>query len=131
MPVPVTAVVASLLAFLYLGLAARVIQLRYRRRTSLGDGGHEDLRQAIRGHGNFSEYAPIFLVLLLAGELQGLGVPVLGFLGALFVLGRALHGYCFAFTAMNFALRRHGMVLTVAAIALMALADLASLVVRF
>ena len=70
MDITVTAVTAGLLALVYLVLSIRVIKLRGQNSISLGDGGNEALQRAIRGHGNFAEYAPMGVLLLLIAELS-------------------------------------------------------------
>lgn len=57
----------------------------------LGDGGHKDLAQAIRVHGNFVEYVPFALLLLLLVEMQHDSVWPVHILGGLLVAGRVLH----------------------------------------
>ena len=70
MYVTVTAITASLLALFYLVLSDRVIRLLGQNSISLGKGGNEPLQRAIRGHGNFAEYAPLVVRLLLIAKLQ-------------------------------------------------------------
>ncbi len=123
MSLPITTVLTSLLALLFVRLSFQVIKLRRKNQVSLGDGGHDDLQRAIRGQGNCAEYAPIGVLLVLVAELQSGGtVPtiVVGVLAALFLLGRIMHGYAFAFTAKNMALRVRGMQLTVLPIIVLA-----------
>lgn len=128
MSLPVTVVVTSVLAAIFLVLVFRVIQLRYITRTSLGDGGDAGLMRAIRGHGNFNEYAPLFIALLLVGELTGVDGTLLWLSGTVFCLGRALHGYCFGFTSGIIPLRSGGMVLTVVPMAVLAVANLVGVI---
>ena len=47
----------------------------------------------MRVHGNFTEYTPTFLILLLLAELGGAAFWFLHLLGAAFVAGRMLHAY--------------------------------------
>jgi uncharacterized membrane protein YecN with MAPEG domain len=44
-------------------------------------------------HGNFTEYTPTFLILLLLAELGGATFWFLHLMGASFLLGRVLHAY--------------------------------------
>lgn len=62
------AVVASIsvLALLITGLSIHVSRLRLRHRISFGDGGHKDLLQAVRAHGNALEQTALFAVLALS-----------------------------------------------------------------
>jgi hypothetical protein len=129
MIIPVTVLSLSVLALWFLRLTARVIGYRLKHRVSLGDGGHDDLRLAIRAQGNFSEYVPIGVLLILAAELQGANMALLALLAAAFVLGRVLHGYAFAFAAANPKLRRAGMHLTIWSMLALTVLDLAMLAI--
>jgi len=60
----ITAIYAAILTFVYVKLTLNVINLRRQNEVSLGDGGRDDLQQAIRSHGNFAEYVPLGLILL-------------------------------------------------------------------
>ena len=73
-----------------------------------------DLERAIRGHGNLIEYAPLFLILMLALELSDASVTMLYMSGIIFTLGRLMHGIAFSFMKKNVFLRIGGMVLTFA-----------------
>ena len=73
-----------------------------------------DLERAIRGHGNLIEYAPLFLILMLALELSDASVTLLYTSGIIFTLGRLMHGIAFSFMKKNVFLRIGGMVLTFA-----------------
>jgi len=121
MALPVTAIYAGLMALWLMGLGFVVVRLRRRHDVSVGDGGHRDLRLAIRAHGNASEYVPIALILL--GLAEGLGAPVwvLHLFGSTLVAGRLLHGGYFLAGARRLNLRVAGMLLTVGAIGALAL----------
>tara|TARA_B100000674_G_scaffold419673_1_gene370589 strand:- start:223 stop:621 length:399 start_codon:yes stop_codon:yes gene_type:complete len=71
-----------------------------------------DLERAIRGHGNLIEYAPLFLILMLALELSDASVTSLYMSGIIFTLGRLMHGIAFSFMKKNGFLRIVGMSLT-------------------
>jgi uncharacterized protein len=87
----VAALTAGILIFLQMALMIGVILARWRNRQSLSDGGHPDLLQAIRRHGNFAENAAIFIAGFALLELMGgerLGIEIMS---AIFVLGRLSH----------------------------------------
>jgi uncharacterized membrane protein YecN with MAPEG domain len=84
---------AGLNALIALVLALRVVRLRSTTKTDLGTGGHPALERAIRAHGNFIEYVPLILVLLLLLELSGLGAIWLHAMGIALTLGRILHAW--------------------------------------
>ena len=72
----------------------------------------KDLERAIRGHGNLIEYAPLFLMLMLALELSDASKTLLYACGIIFTLGRVMHGTAFSFMKKNGYLRIGGMSLT-------------------
>lgn len=87
----ITAIYAALLALMYVGLAFYVIRQRFKLRVGLGDGGQPELIKAIRIHGNFAEYVPFLLVLMLILESQQAPIWQLQLVGGLTVAGRLLH----------------------------------------
>lgn len=87
---------AGLAALLLTVLTVNVVLTRYRFRVRIGDGGQNAIVHAIRAHSNFIEYAPIFLLLLLLVEQQGMQALYVHILGAGFVLGRLSHAYALA-----------------------------------
>ena len=100
-------------------LAVRVLDLRgspvtkfFHKRNREIDPN--DLERAIRGHGNLIEYAPLFLILMLALELSDASVTLLYMSGIIFTLGRLMHGIAFSFMKKNVFLRIGGMALTFA-----------------
>lgn len=82
---------SGLLGLLYLALAAYVVRHRYRTRIGIGDGGDPALSRAIRVHGNFAEYVPLALVLLLLLALAGWGSLYIHVLGGTLFVARAAH----------------------------------------
>jgi uncharacterized membrane protein YecN with MAPEG domain len=84
---------AGLNALIALVLVFLVERQRLKTRTMLGAGGHPALEQAIRAHGNFVEYVPLILLLLLLLELGGLRPRWLHVLGIVLTLARILHAW--------------------------------------
>lgn len=82
---------AGLLGLLYLALSLSVVSKRRQYGVGLGDGGHKDLAQAIRVHGNFTENVPFALLLMLVVENQHPSVWLVAILGSALVLARILH----------------------------------------
>ena len=72
----------------------------------------DTLYRAVRGHGNLIEYAPLFLILMLIAELNGLASTYLHSSGIIFTIGRLMHGIVFSFMKPNMILRVGGMILT-------------------
>jgi len=110
--ITITAFYAGLTALLFIGVSYHVSHLRIRTRVSSGDGGEKALAKAIRVQGNFAEYAPLALILLTLGELQGASGWALHVLGIMFVCGRILHMVGYGRTPQIPRLRQVGMVLT-------------------
>lgn len=87
----ITSLYASLSAALVVWLSLRVVKLRRAKRIRLGDGGDPDLRNAIRAHGNATEYIPLLLVLLALLELNGAHWALIHTAGLALLSGRLLH----------------------------------------
>ena len=114
----VTTLYAYILAIIYIALAFAVIRNRYRLKVSLGDGGYSELNRVIRGHGNFSEYVPMGLLLMAIAEVGKADATFIHVIGATLLCGRLLHGYALTLTDGNMLARRTGMILTFASIAI-------------
>ncbi len=117
----VTGLYAVMLAVLFLVLSLRVVVYRRGNKISLGDGNDPILQQRVRAQGNFSEYAPFGLVMMLISEAQGTAPIWLHICGTLLVVGRVMHGVNFTFGLRQMPLRVGGMVLTFLSIGLGAL----------
>lgn len=89
MPVPVTALYASLLGIVGLTLMALVGRKRQAAEVSLYDGGDQELAVAIRRHANFTEHVPLALILLVVIELNGAPAWLLHVLGSALVIARS------------------------------------------
>ena len=123
-PVPITAVYASLLGLLVVLLSLVVVKLRRSLRIGIGDGGNRDLQRAIRVQGNATEYIPLFLILLAAFELNR-GAPIfLHTMGAVFFLGRMLHAWGLYGTAGASTARVMGTIATMSVLVAMAVANI-------
>ncbi|MEM6602908.1 MAG: MAPEG family protein [Pseudomonadota bacterium] len=90
----VTALYAAFYGLFYIFLAFCVIMGRNKMRIPLMDNGNHNMLRRIRAHGNFSEYAPIFIVLLAFMEISAVAPSIyIHILGSIFLLARALHAY--------------------------------------
>lgn len=87
----VTSWTAALCGILLVALSLHVSLKRFAMNVVSGDGGDEVLRRRVRAQGNFTEYVPTALILLLLCEARGSGFALLVAIGASLVLGRALH----------------------------------------
>lgn len=93
-PIQIWSIYAALNALLMFGLALNV-GLRRGAQSQLqpGDMGDAMLTRAIRAHGNFAEYAPLVLLLLLGVALLDGPMIWLHALGAGFTVGRVFHAF--------------------------------------
>lgn len=87
----VTALYALALALLGLVLWFRVSSMRAALKVSIGDAGNPALHERIRQHGNFMEWAPMMLVLMVIAEGNGAAATWLHVAGGLLLLGRLVH----------------------------------------
>ncbi|MDC2964710.1 MAPEG family protein [Gammaproteobacteria bacterium] len=113
----VTLLFTTVLSVFMIVLAVRVLDLRGSPVTKFFHKPNReidpnDLERAIRGHGNLTEYAPLFLILMLTLELSDASVTLLYMSGIIFTLGRLMHGIAFSFMKKNVFLRIGGMALT-------------------
>jgi uncharacterized protein len=120
----ITALYAGLLGVFYLMLGGRVVAERRRAKVGIGTGGDTALERAVRVHGNFAEYAPLFLVMLLVAELGGAAPPLLHSLGIAFVLARVGHAAGLARSSGTSQGRFFGTLVTWVAILVVALLNL-------
>lgn len=89
--VPITMLFAGLLTLLYFVLSVNIIRLRWRDRVGIGTGESKDLEVAVRIHGNFAEYVPLSLILLLLMEWHGAASGLLYALGGILFVARICH----------------------------------------
>lgn len=91
MLVAIVAFYAGLLGLIAVGLSIIVVRRRVANKVSFGTGGNPALEQAVRAHGNFTEYVPVILLLLLLLALGGTSAYLLHGLGIALVLARLAH----------------------------------------
>lgn len=112
----ITPLYAGLLALCYFVLSIRVIGGRRAGNVTLGDGGDASLLRRIRAHGNFAEYVPLVLVLMVLLETASTPAWLLHAIGATLLIGRLLHAYALSFTEKFMLGRVVGMMMTFAAL---------------
>ena len=112
----ITPLYVALAAIILLVLTARVILLRRRLAVGLGTGGDPELEKAVRCHGNFTEYAPIGLILMASAELSGAAAGSIHTIGILLIAGRLLHAWGLSKSRGTSVGRMTGVVATVAAL---------------
>ncbi len=120
----ITALYGGLLGLLYIALCFQVVSHRRRARVGLGTASDTALERAVRVHGNFAEYAPLFLVLLLAAELSGAPVALLHVFGAVFFLARVGHAVGLARSSGTSFGRFYGTLFTWIVILVLAVTDI-------
>ena len=129
----VVSLYAALLTVIYIALSVHVIRGRWFYRISLNDGGNEEMNRRIRAHGNFSEYAPLFLVIFGLAEHNGMPAYAGHILGCLFILGRLLHAYKLLDLRGNkphLFFRSAGMVLTILTLGVLSIILLAQFIIQ-
>jgi uncharacterized membrane protein YecN with MAPEG domain len=76
--------------------------------VSIGDAGHAELLLKIRRHGNFIEWTPFVLILMVLAEAQGAGGLWLHMAGGLLLVGRIAHPFGLKIDNVNHPLRYVG-----------------------
>ena len=112
---------AAALALIFVGLSIRVIRGRGLHRINLGSGGVDDMERRIRAHGNFAEYVPLTLLLILVDEIRGLPPLAVHGLCLCLLLGRLSHAWGVSRREHHAAFRVGGMGATLTALGLAAL----------
>lgn len=125
-----TAIYAAILTFVYVKLTLNVINLRRQNEVSLGDGGREDLQQAIRSHGNFAEYVPLGLILLACLEANHIHWTIVLLLGGVFTTGRLFYAKAFLEATPNMELRVRGMKFTLWGLQALAATNVIALIIQ-
>lgn len=93
MTTPITAFYASLIGAFYLYLSAVVIQQRRKLKIGIGHGKNHHFHQLLRVHGNFAEYVPFAVTLMLVAELNTDSDPLLHLVGVSLLIGRMSHAF--------------------------------------
>ncbi len=125
-----TAIYAAILTFVYVKLTLNVINLRRQNEVSLGDGGREDLQQAIRSHGNLAEYVPLGLILLGCLEANHIHWTIVLLLGGVFTTGRLFYAKAFLEATPNMDLRVKGMKFTLWGLQALAATNVIALIIQ-
>lgn len=119
----ITATIGACLTLMFIKLSFTVIRLRRQHKVAFGDGGHQELERAIRVQGNFAEYVPLSLILMICLELNGAPGWVILLLGLMLIVGRGIHAMGLLYNPSNFAKRVLGMQLTFATLAGLVIAN--------
>jgi hypothetical protein len=90
---PVSFLYAALLGLLLIALSVTVVLARRRFRVGLGVGKDDGMQQAVRMHGNFTEYVPYAVILLIVAEITAMPLPAVHAAGIVLVTSRLVHAW--------------------------------------
>lgn len=89
----ITPIFAAIAGFMLIFLSFGTIKVRKSQKIALGDNESIELKKWIRAHGNFTEYAPLTLILLFIAEYMKVSKLEIALAGTLFIVSRFLHAY--------------------------------------
>ncbi len=92
MTLPITLSAVAAAALINIWLSIRCGQARTSEKVSVGDGGSDKLIRRMRAHANFTENAPLVLVMIAALEFAHPASNALAAVAGVFMLGRVAHG---------------------------------------
>lgn len=84
-------IISLILVSIFLALSVNTIINRRKYGLALGEGDSENLKRAVRAHGNFIEYTPIFLITLLILDQKNGSCEYILYVGVAFIIGRIIH----------------------------------------
>lgn len=87
----ITGLYVGILAIMMALLVVNVVRKRFKNRVGLGDGGVDELQQAIRIHGNFTEMVPMILIIMVLFEMLLFSPLLIHVFGIVLVLSRVMH----------------------------------------
>ena len=83
--------VTAILLFIFVALSINAAFTRRKSGLAVGEGDNETLLRAVRAHGNFVEYTPMFLISLFLIDHVSKNCEYILVIGSGFVLGRISH----------------------------------------
>ncbi len=89
----ISSLYAGLLAIMLVSLALFVIAGRFKYKVGLGYGKNEDMVRRVRMHGNFVEYVPLLLIMMVIMEINSMHGWMLHTYGIGIILTRLSHAY--------------------------------------
>ena len=102
--------VTAILLFIFIALSFNAAFTRRKSGLAVGEGNNETLLRAVRAHGNFSEFTPMFLISLFLIDHISKNCEYILVIGSGFILGRIFHA--FSMFLKKGILRVAGMMLT-------------------
>lgn len=121
MVLPITLTMAAAAAFVHIWLALRCSMVRIKQKVLMGDGGNPTMVARMRAHANFTENAPLFLILLGLNELGEGSARWLWIAGIAFIVARISHALGMD-RNMPTVLRAGGMLVTLVVLVVLAIA---------
>ncbi len=122
MSLTITTLYALPLIAIWFVLWIGVTSSRSESNTSIGDAGSAVLLQKIRRHGNFIEWVPFVLILMILAEAQGANPVWLHAAGALLLIGRIAHPFGLRIESAGHPLRYVGNGTNILAVVVLAIA---------
>jgi uncharacterized membrane protein YecN with MAPEG domain len=90
---PIALSISASAILLNFWLMLRVGQVRKSEGVSVGDGGNEIVIRRMRAHANFTESAPLVIILIALIEFNNLAIGWLSYLAGAYIIGRLLHAF--------------------------------------
>ena len=83
--------VTAILLFIFIALSINAAFTRRKSGLAVGEADNETLLRAVRAHGNFIEYTPMFLISLFLIDHVSKNCEYILVIGSGFILGRISH----------------------------------------
>ena len=83
--------VTAILLFVFIALSINAAFTRRKSGLAVGEADNETLLRAVRAHGNFTEYTPMFLISLFLIDHVSKNCEYILVIGSGFILGRISH----------------------------------------
>ena len=83
--------VTAILLFVFIALSINAAFTRRKSGLAVGEADNENLLRAVRAHGNFVEYTPMFLISLFLIDHVSKNCEYILVIGSGFILGRISH----------------------------------------
>jgi uncharacterized protein len=113
---------AAILVLIFVILSVRVVQMRASAKIGIGTGNDPAMERRIRVHGNFAEYVPLALLLLVFMEMQQHSRHLIHILCIALIAARVLHAIGVTPVDENFPMRVVSVITTFAVLAIAAIA---------
>jgi len=83
--------VTAILLFIFIALSFNAAFTRRKSGLAVGEADNETLLRAVRAHGNFTEFTPMFLISLFLIDHASKNCEYILVIGSGFILGRISH----------------------------------------